>query len=80
MVVFGPIADDQEDGGGLEALDQGVEKCLRLPVDPLEVLKDDQERLDLALAQDEMADGVQHAQTALRGIESLPVRGLDRHV
>ena len=80
MVVFRPIADDQEDARGRQTLDQGIEKGLGLGVDPLQILEDDHERLDLALAQQEAADDVERAETALGGIESMPVRGLDRHV
>jgi hypothetical protein len=46
----------QPDSG--HAFDEAIEKCLRLGVDPVEVLKDQQERLNLRLAQEKALDRV----------------------
>ncbi len=51
-----------------------------LGVDPVEILKDDEERLDLALPEQETLHGVQRSVVALRGLERLPPRILHRHV
>jgi hypothetical protein len=53
---------------------------LGLRVDPVEILKDDEERLDLALPEQETLHGVQRSVVALRGLERLPPRILHRHV
>src|SRR5262249_59911086 len=49
--ILWPIVDEEENVGRREALDQTVEKGLRLRVDPGEVLEDDQQRPDLTLPQ-----------------------------
>ena len=61
-------------------LDQAVEDRLGLGVDPVQVLEDQEQRLHLALAQQQALDGLEGALAALRGIEVLPVPVLDRHV
>ena len=53
VLVLGPVVDEEQEAGGRQALDQAVEQRLGLGVDPVEVLEDDQERLDLALPQEE---------------------------
>ena len=78
--VLGPVVDEQEDPRGRQALDQGVEQRLGLAVDPVEVLEDQQQRLHLALAQQQPLDGVEGALAALRRVERLPRGILDRHV
>ena len=80
VLVVGAVVDEEEDPRGGEALDQAVEDGLRLGVDPVEVLHDHQQGLDLALPQQQTLDGVQHALAALGRIQGLPLRVLDRHV
>ena len=80
VLVLGAVVDEQEQAGGGQALDQAVEDRLGLGVDPVQVLEDQQQRLHLALAQQQALDGLEGALAALRGIEVLPVPVLDRHV
>ena len=74
VLVLRPVVDEQQEAGRGQALDQAVEQRLRLAVDPVQVLEDDEERLHLALAEEEPLDGVEGALPALRRIERLPVR------
>jgi hypothetical protein len=67
VLVLGAVVDEQADPGGREALDQTVEDCLRLGIDPVEVLADQQQRLHLALPQEQALDGLQGALAALGG-------------
>ncbi len=57
--VLRAVVDEEQEPGRRQALDQAVEERLRLGVDPVEVLEDDQERLDLALPQEEPLQGVE---------------------
>jgi hypothetical protein len=50
LLVLGPIVDDEKEPGRRQALDHAIEEGLRLRVDPLKILDDEQERLDLALS------------------------------
>ncbi len=77
MLVLGPVVDEQEDPGRGQTLDQAVEQRLRLGIDPVQVLEDEEERLPLALPEQEVLDGLEGALPALGGIERLPVGVLD---
>src|SRR6185295_10059165 len=49
------------------------EECLGLGVDPVQVLEDHQEWLDLGFAQEQSPDGVERALPTLGRLETLPV-------
>ena len=72
MLILGAVVAEQEHAGSGEALQQTIEKCLGLCVDPVEVLEDQQEGLHLALPQEQAFEGIQGALAALRRIEGLP--------
>ena len=55
-----------------QALDQAVEQRLGLRVDPVEILEDQQQRLPLALAQQELPDRVEGRAAALRRVAGGP--------
>ncbi len=80
MLVLGPVVDEQQEPGRRQALDQAVEQRLGLGVDPVEVLEDHEERLDLALPEQEPLDGVERPLAALAGIERLPHGVLDGYI
>ena len=80
VLVLGAVVDEQEQAGGGQALDQAVEDRLGLGVDPVQVLEDQEQRLHLALAQQQVLDGLEGALAALRGIEVLPLSVLHWHV
>ena len=56
VAVLRPVVDEEEKSCGRQALDQAVQERLGLGVDPVEVLEDHEERLHLALAQQEALD------------------------
>ena len=49
VLVLGPVVDEEQDAGGRQALDEAVEQRLGLGVDPVEILEEEEQRLDLAL-------------------------------
>ena len=51
VLVLRSVVHEEQQAGGRQALDQAVEQRLGLGVDPVQVLEDQQERLDLALPQ-----------------------------
>ena len=48
MTVLGPVIDKQKNTRHRETFYQAIEKCLRFAVDPMQVLKDNQQRLPLS--------------------------------
>ena len=80
VLVLRPVVDQEQQSGGRQALDQAVQERLGLGVDPVQVLEDHEQRLHLALAQQEALDGVEGALAPLRRIERLPLGVLDGHV
>ena len=56
VLVLGPVVDEEQQPGGRQALHQAVEQRLGLGVDPVEILEDQQQRLDLALAEQQALD------------------------
>src|SRR6516165_7328911 len=69
MLVFRPIVDQQQELGSRQALDETTEQGLRLCINPVQILEDQQQRLFLALAQEHPLEGVEGTLAALRGIE-----------
>ena len=80
MRVLRPVVHEEEQPGRRQALDEPVEQRLGLGVDPVEVLEDHQERLHLALAEQEPLDRVERPLAALRGSSAVPRRVSARHV
>ena len=58
VLVLGTVVDQEKYPGRREALDEAVEKCLSLRVDPVKVLEHQEQRLSLALAKEEALDGI----------------------
>ena len=69
MLVLRPVVDQQQELGRRHALDQAVEEGLGLGIDPVQVLKDQQQRLHLAFAHEEALEPVERALAPLRRIE-----------
>ena len=69
MLVLRPVVDQQQEPGGRQALDQAVEQGLGLGIDPVQVFKDQQQRLHLAFAQQQALEAVERALAPLRWIE-----------
>ena len=80
VLVFGAVVDEQQQPGRRQALDEAIEQRLGLGVDPVQVLDEQQERLDLALPEQQALHGVQRPLPALRGIEPPPRLILHRDV
>ena len=78
MLVLRAVVDEQEQPSGGETLNQAVEEGLGLRIDPMQVLEHQDERLHLALAQQQTLHRVQDVLTALESVEMLPCRILDR--
>src|SRR2546425_11163763 len=57
LPILRPVVHQQENTGTGHTLTQGVEKALRLGVDPVQVLKDEHEGLVETLAQEEAFQG-----------------------
>src|SRR5262249_11146951 len=77
--VLRAIVDEQQDSRFREAVNQAVEQGLGLSVDPVQVFKHQQQRLDLTLAQQQPLAGLERLATALGRIEDLPGGILHRH-
>ena len=75
VLILRPVVHEEQEPRGRQALDERVEQRLGLGVDPVEVLEDDQERLHLALPQQEPLHRVQGALATLRRIERRPTAG-----
>ena len=75
MLVLGPVVDEEQEAGRGQALDEAVEQRLGLGVDPVEVLEDHEQRLDLALPEQQPLDRLERALPALRRVEGVP-RGI----
>ena len=80
VFVLGPIVHEQQKTGRAQAFHEPVEQGLRLAIDPVQVLKDRQQRLHLALAQQQTLDGIERVLAALGGVQRLPCGVLDRYV
>src|SRR5713226_374635 len=80
MSVLRPVVDEEKESCSGQTLDQAVQERLRFGIDPVEVLEDHEQRLQLALAEQEALDGVEDPPAALRRIEGLPLSVLNGHV
>src|SRR6266852_4098380 len=72
VLVLGAVVYEQEEPGGGQALDETVQARLGFGVDPMEVLEDQEQGLDLALPKQQALDGLQRLAAALKGIEGPP--------
>jgi hypothetical protein len=80
MLELGTVGEEEQEAGRRQAVDESVQKCLRLAVDPVEVLDDQEEGLDAALPEPQVLEGGQRALPALRRIERLPGGLLNRYL
>ena len=74
VLVLGAIGDEEQETGGGEPVDQAVEPRLGLGIDPVQILEDQEQRLDLALAEDQVPEGFERVLAALARLEPLPPR------
>src|SRR5215831_19245165 len=80
VAVLRAVVGEEQEARRWQALDETVEEALGLAVNPVQVLEDHNQGLDLALAQQQTLDRVQRLLAPLARIESLPGRLLDWHV
>src|SRR5262249_3436701 len=80
VLVLGTVVDQEKYPRRREALHEAVENRLRLRVDPVKILEHEEQRLSLALTNQEPLDGIDGALTALRRIESAPQAVVNRHI
>ena len=69
MPVVRPVVDQQEQARRGQALDKAIEQGLRLRIQPVQILTDQQQGLLLALAQQHPFQGGQRVLAAQRGVE-----------
>jgi hypothetical protein len=80
VLILRAIVDQQKQPRCRQALDQAVEKRLGLGVDPVQVLELDQDRLHLALAEQQALDTVERPLAALRRLQLVPLGILDGNI
>ena len=78
--ILRPVVHEEEHARRWDAFHQAIKERLGLGINPVEILEDHQQRLELALPEDHPLDGIQRALPALRWIEPQPLGVLDRHV
>ena len=75
VLVVWTVVDEKQDARSRQPLDQAVEQRLGLRVDPVQILEDHEQRLDLTFPQQQPFHGLQGPPPALSRIESGP-RGI----
>jgi len=80
VVVLGTVVDEEQEARRGQAVGEAIEQGLGLAVDPVQVLEDHHQRLDLALAQQQALDRVERLLAPLGRIEGVPGRLVHRHV
>src|SRR5215467_6452354 len=68
MAVLGPVIDQQNNPRQRQTFYEAIEKRLGFAVDPMQVLKDDQQGLPLALADEHPLDRLEGITTPLLGV------------
>jgi hypothetical protein len=58
VLVLGAVVDEEQEMSSGKRVNEAVEPRLGLRVDPVQVLDNEQQRLDLALAKDQPPGGV----------------------
>src|SRR5262249_11030968 len=80
VLVLGSVVGQEQDTGGGQTLHETVEQRLGLGVDPVEVLEDQEQGLDLALAKKQALDRLDGWPSAMRRVERLPLLVVARDV
>ena len=69
VLVLGAVIDQEQEPRRRQALDQAIQQGLGFGIDPVQILKDQQQRLHLAFPDQQALERVQGAPTALRRVE-----------
>ena len=80
MLVLRPVREQEQHMSGRQAVDEAVQQRLRLGIDPVRVLEDEEQRPPATLPEQEALDAIEGSLAPLRGSQSLPRRIQDRHV
>jgi hypothetical protein len=80
VTIGGAVSDDEQHACAGQAFDEAVQEDLAVGVDPVQVVGDDEKRLDLALAEQETEHGLQRPLTAHGGGQYIPCFALDGDV
>ena len=75
-----PVIDQKQKPYGRKTLNQAVQESLSLRIDPVQILDNHKQRLNLALPKQEPLHRIQGALAALRRIEVLPLFVLYRDI
>jgi hypothetical protein len=78
--ILRPVVHEEQHPGRRQALDQRVEQRLGLGIDPVEIFEDHEQRLHLALSQQESLQRVQGLPATLGRIKRRPRGVVGRHV
>src|SRR5262245_45818611 len=73
VLILGPVVDEQQQTCRWQTFHKVVEQRLGLGIDPVEILEQDQERLYLALAQEQSLDAIERPLASLRRVEPFPL-------
>ena len=79
VLVLGAIGNEEQETSGEKRVNEAIQPRLGLRVDPVQVLENEQQRLDLTLAKDQAPGDVERVLPALTRVQSVPLRALDRH-
>jgi hypothetical protein len=80
VLVLGTVVYDEQQARRGQALNEAIEQSLGLAVNPVQILEDHHQRLDLALAQQQAFDRVERLVASLTRVEGAPGRLIHRHV
>ncbi len=77
MVIFGTVINEQQDLRSGQAFNEAVEDGLRPGVDPVQVLEDETDRLQVTFPEEEVLERGEHPLPALRRVQIDPGRIID---
>ena len=72
VLILRPVVHEEQEPRRRQALGERVEQRLGLGVDPVEVLEDHQQRLDLTLAYQQLLQRLERSLATLSGIQPVP--------
>ncbi len=80
MPVLGTVVDEQENPCRRQAIDEAVEHRLGFRIDPVKILDNNDQRLQLTLAQLDSLDHIENPLAPLTWVKSLPLQIVNRDI
>ena len=80
MLILGPIRHEKHDPRRRQGVDQRIQQCLRLGIDPLHVVHHHDHGTALTFSKQQKPDGIEGPLAPLRGVQGEPPAVVDRHV